>query len=594
MGEGPDGVFEAIWAQAAKVLPVESFSIALCGPGPNQITYEMVVERGVKQVPQTRELGDGLSDVIVRTGRPLLVRNFELERGTIPLSWMGAPMSIGGKVLGFISVQSYRQGAFDQKDLSILSMLANWAASSIESAQRYRVQKQEAESSGALLQVARDLGRETEQSGLFRSVVEIVPTLLECDRCSVWSWAPDKGEFEPEWRGSPASRKAERFTSAPISPDRIPAVASMLNGLDVVVVGELQHDQLGAEADLVSVEVRSVALVPLAIDGEVVGQIVVVRSRSDEDFTAKEVDLLRGLADIVGLALRNQRQHRQASEAAALRDLNELKSRVISTISHELRTPLSFVQAGSELLMQRLFEPDQLRQVAGLVNQGSVRLAEVVDDIIEFADLQSGSLVLSPQPSDTSAVVREAIADACGPTHGHRVLLEVAEPLPRVRVDGAKLKSVVVRLVRNALNFSQDPSPVLVRVSVGGGKLKIEVSDAGYGIPPEDLERMFDPFFRGEMSQTRCIPGTGLGLSIVKQLVDAMGGEVAVESQVDKGTAVVVSIPAQPAKIAAESGDGVASPSEPAAGDGAASPSEPAAGDGVASPSEPVPGDGQP
>ncbi|MHB0871168.1 MAG: sensor histidine kinase [Chloroflexota bacterium] len=556
MGTGPEGVFETIWAQAAKVLPADSFSIALCGPGPNQITYELVIERGVKQVPQTRELGDGLSDVIIRTAKPLLVRSFELEKGSLPLSWMGAPMIVGGRVLGLVSVQSYRQGAFDQKDLSILSMLSNWAASAIESAQRLRVEKQEAEASAALLQVARALGRETEDSGLFRSVAEIVPSAVECDRCSVWSWASDLREFQPAWRNSFAARKAESFASAPMRPDEIPAVADLLRTTDVVVVSDVESGQLGAVADLVPLEIRSVALVPLAVQGEIVGQVVVVRSRGQEGFSPREVDLLRGLSDIVGLALENQRHHRQAGEAVALRELSELKSRLISTISHELRTPLSFVQAGSELLMQRLFEPEQLRQVAGLVNQGSVRLAEVVDDIIEFADLQSGAVQLSPQPTNLGGLVRDAIADATGVSHGHRVLLHVDEPLPVVSVDGEKLKAVVVRLVRNALNFSQDPAAVLVRLSLEGEKLRIEVTDNGFGIPLEDLERMFDPFFRGEMSQTRCIPGTGLGLSIVKQLVGIMGGQVAVQSQLDKGTAVIISVPVKSTEPAIKPGNG--------------------------------------
>lgn len=555
MREGPDGVLEAIWRQTVKLLPVESFSIALCGPGPSQVTYEMVVERGIRQVPQTRELGDGLGDLIVRTRKPLLVRGFELEKGSLPLSWMGAPMIADDRVLGFISVQSYRQGAFDQKDLSILGMLANWAASALESAQRYRVQKQEAEASAALLRVARVLGKETEQLGLFRSIAEVVPTVIECDRCSVWSWTTDKREFQPCWRSNAATRKVEEFTSAPLSPQEIPAVADMLLTLDVVV-GEVDSGQLGILGELLPADIRSVALVPLANGGEIAGLIGVVRSRVGADFSAKEVDLLRGLADIAGLAIQNQRHHRQASETVALRELSEVKSQLISTISHELRTPLSFVQAGSELLMQRLFEPDQLRQVAGLVNQGSLRLAEVIDDIIEFADLQSGSMPLSRQPANPVTLVRDAIEDAAGPTHRHRVLLEAAEPLPAMGLDGEKLKSVVVRLVRNALNFSQDPSAVHVRLSVEGERLNLEVGDSGVGIPPEEMNRMFEPFFRGQVSQARCIPGTGLGLSIVEQLVKAMGGEIAVQSQVDKGTLVQVSIPFHSDQLSTKASDG--------------------------------------
>ncbi|HEX2922907.1 MAG TPA: GAF domain-containing sensor histidine kinase, partial [Chloroflexota bacterium] len=536
MTEGPNQVFETIWAQAAKVFSAEAFSVALCGPGPNQITYELVVDRGVRQVPQTSDLGDGLSQLVVRSGKPVLVRDFELEDGTMPLSWMGAPMLNGDRVIGLLIIQASRPDAFERRDLSVLSMLANWAAFAVDSSQRFQTQQQEAEAASALLQAARVLGRETDPDGLFRAVAETASTVVDCVRCSVWLWSADDQHFAPMWRSSVGKRKAEQFTSAPMRPTEIPAVVDMLRSQDVVVVGENESALLGVVGDALPLGLRSIALVPLARDGEIVAQMVIVRSSSGEEFTSKEIDMLRGFADIVGLTLNNLRQHKQAGEAAALREVSEVKSRLISTISHELRTPLSFVQAGSELLMQRLFEPDQLRQVAGLVNQGSLRLAEVVDDIIEFADLQSGTVQLTLLSANPVTVVRDAIEDAAGPAHGHRVALEATEPLPKVKMDGQKLKAVVVRLVRNALNFSQDPASVTVRLSADVDRLRVEVSDSGFGIPAEEVEKVFDPFFRGEVSQARCIPGTGLGLSIVKQLVDTMGGEVSMQSKVDSGT----------------------------------------------------------
>ena len=543
MEQTPDKVYEAIWAQTAKLLAAESFSIALCGPGPSQVTYEMVVDRGVRQVPQTRELGDGLSELVVRTGKPLLVRNFELEEGSMPLSWMGAPMISNGKVLGLVSVQTYREGAYQPRDLSILAMLAGWAASAVETARSYRVQKQEAESATALLRVTRELAAETDESGLLRSAVETVPTLVECDRCTAWWWVAERRQFEPAWRYNATSHKAEEFASASLVPAGVPALAQVMETLEIVAVDGSAGGQLGELRNSLSMELQSVALVPLVQGGELVALIAVVRSQEGEEFNSREIDLLRGLADIAALALQNLRHHRQMGEAAALRELSEMKSRLISTISHELRTPLSFVQAGSELLMQRLLDPEQLRQVAGLVNQGSSRLAQIVDDIILFADLQSGLVSVSPVPVNPASVVRDAIQDAVGAADGKRVQLEVIDPLPTVPLDPEKLRSAIARLVRNALSFSQEPSVVRVRVSMPSDWVQIEVSDEGFGIPKGEVERVFEPFFRGEATQARCIPGTGLGLSIVRQLVAAMGGQVTVDSEPGRGTAVTVFVP---------------------------------------------------
>ncbi len=545
MAQLPDKIYESILAQTTKLLMAESFSIALCGPGPDQITYELSVDRGVKRVPQTRELGDGLSEIVVRTGKPLLVRNFELEDGTLPLSWMGAPILSGEKVLGLIAVQCSREDAYERRDLFILTALAGWTSSVVEADRLIRCQTQETESSAALLRVTRALGGETEEKQLLGSAVEIVPTVVECDRCSAWWWSEARREFEPACRCTMSNRKPQELASAPLQPQGVPALQSLIESMEVVTISAAEADQLGDLRAMLSNDLQSVALVPLQSEGELAGLIAVVKAQEGRGFTSREVDLLRGLADIVALSLQNLRHHRQKGEAAALRELNEVKSRLISTISHELRTPLSFVQAGSELLMQRLLDPEQLRQVAGLVNQGSMRLAEIVDDIIQFADLQSGCVSLSFESSDPMLVVQEAIDEAVGVAAGNRVLLRSEQQLPTVEIDREKVKSVVVRLVRNGLNFSDGQSPVQLCVSMDSGHLRIEIIDRGFGIPQDEVSKVFEPFFRGETSQSKCIPGAGLGLSIVKQLVDAMGGEVSVTSRSGEGTTVAVSLPVQ-------------------------------------------------
>ncbi|MGI5836885.1 MAG: ATP-binding protein [Chloroflexota bacterium] len=547
MAEALEKVYEAIWAQTAKLLGAESFSVALCGPGPNQITYEFLIDRGVRQVPQTRELGDGLSDLVVRMGKPLLVRSFQLEDGSYPLSWMGAPMLSGDQVLGLVTVQRYREGAYQQKDLSILSTLAVWAASAIESRRSYQIQKQEAESSAVLLRVTRALTSEIEEPNLLRSIVEIAPTVVECDRCSTWRWVAERKEFEPSWRCNGHSKKAEEFESAPLRLEGVPAIGRLLETKDVVAVSDGDIEQLGTLRDSLSQELRYAALVPLMLEGELMGLIAVVRALEANSFTPREIDLLRTLADIAALAMQNLRHHRQKGEAAALRELSEMKSRLISTISHELRTPLSFVQAGSELLMQRLLDPEQLQQVAGLVNQGSVRLAEIVDDIILFADLQSGLMSFTPAPTDPTSLVIEVVDEVAGVSDSHRVAVNAADSLSTVLVDEAKLKSILVRLIRNALNFSPSDSPIEIDISFQENRLRIDVSDRGFGIPREEMDRLFDPFFRGEANQVRYVPGAGLGLSIVKQLVEAMGGEIIVDSKSGKGTTAAISIPVQKA-----------------------------------------------
>lgn len=291
---------------------------------------------------------------------------------------------------------------------------------------------------------------------------------------------------------------------------------------------------------------------PILSGAQAIGTIL-VQSNRREAFDRRDLSILSVLAawtaSMIELAqlrgsLEVGDEHALlGSGEAAARELSRRTSRLIATLAHELRTPLSFVQAGSEMLMTRLPDPEQLQQVAALVNQGSLRLAEVVDDIIESADLEAGPLELCSRPVDSASVVREAIAEVAGADQGRRVVVEGPEPLPVVRLDGWRLRSVVVRLLRNALKFSPESSTVTVCVSAGDGRLGVEISDTGFGIPASELEHIFEPFFRGEVSHARCIPGTGLGLSIVRQIVAAMGGEIRVRSQVDRGTTVELLVP---------------------------------------------------
>lgn len=541
----PDKLFEAIWTRAARLFPADLFSIVIYEREGHRARYEMVIDRGIRQPPGSRELSWGLDDLVVRAGKPVLVRNFELEDGSLPLSWMGSPLVVDGEVVGLVSVQSRQQGTFEQKDLSILGVLADWAASVVEwSTPRGGRTPGGTSPFAALSRAAQMISDEAEQDGVFRVIAETVPQMVRCEECYVWARrATDGHGLQPKWRSRGAGAGPEPLASPAIDPDAVPIVAEVLAGLDWATVGAGEAGRLDGLEGLGKLEGRPAALVPLHNRGEVLGLLVVLRPPSGEDFASEDAELLGALASVAGIAIQNLRNSSRASEAVDLRGLNEVKSRLISTISHELRTPLSFIQAGSELLMQRLLDPEQLRQVASLVNQGSSRLAEVVDDIIEFADLQTGVGPPTPVPTDLPVLVREAIEEAAGAAQAHRVLLETPGALPTIAVDSVKLRSVVVKLVRNAINFSPGSSIVTVRVSVGASCLKLEVSDNGFGIQPEEADRVFEPFFRGEISQVRCIPGTGMGLSIVRQLVDIMGGEVALRSQVDEGTTVVVTIP---------------------------------------------------
>src|SRR5712691_10696550 len=211
---------------------------------------------------------------------------------------------------------------------------------------------------------------------------------------------------------------------------------------------------------------------------------------------------------------------------------NHLKSEFLATISHELRTPLNVIIGYVEML--------------GAIQRYSRLQLDLITDILDFSRLSSGHISFHVERFELEPLLTEIRALYAARLASTRVQLDVvvAADLPPLESDRIKLQEIVRNLVDNAIKFTEDGV-----VSVTGqpgetsGWLRIEVADTGAGMPPEDLEYIFDAFHQVGASSTRGTGGVGLGLSIVKQLVDALGGRVSVTSRVGQGSTFTIDIP---------------------------------------------------
>jgi signal transduction histidine kinase len=230
--------------------------------------------------------------------------------------------------------------------------------------------------------------------------------------------------------------------------------------------------------------------------------------------------------------------------------LAQQKMEFVAAISHELRTPLAVIcSAGENLADGVVPDAQRARQYGAVIHNEGRRLAEMVDQALEFAGAQSGRKTFAPRPVEVRDLVDRAMA-ACRPQlrdSGFVIEEQIAPDLPLVLVDAAEISRALQNLIRNAIKYGGDRRWIglqsQVQTSAHGTEVYISVRDSGMGIAPADLPHIFEPFYRGHEVVSAQIHGSGLGLSLVRQIVEAHGGRIIVQSELGNGSSFTLYLP---------------------------------------------------
>jgi two-component system sensor histidine kinase KdpD len=291
-----------------------------------------------------------------------------------------------------------------------------------------------------------------------------------------------------------------------------------------------------AREELLVEENQSLCFVPVRLGVRVIGSLGIsgrILSRQS----------LEAIGSLIAVAIERARATEQLGKTEAAREGERLKSALLDSITHDFRTPLTSIKASvTTLLSDSRLDTNHRQELLTVIDEEANRLNSLVGEAAEMAQLEAGEFELDLKPHHVNEIVRAALEQSKSALGARRVDVHVPDNLPLVRADLNRAKQVLLHLLMNAHNYSPATEPISINAEQNGDFVTISVADRGRGIEEHELGLIFDKFYRGR-EQRYVVQGTGMGLPISKAIVEALGGTIAVISQVGHGSVFSFTLP---------------------------------------------------
>ena len=544
-------ILERVQRRTAALLPCERV-----------ITYYWDSQRDVfRQISQfgippelqeaagTLEFPPGLPIVDVITGGETVVLDAD-DQTIVPRSLFDdfgiaavvcVPLAVRGRVLGAlaaVTTQKRRRFAADQ--VHLLKSIGRQVAVAMETTDLYRAQQEEAQIAAALARVGRELISSLHAPEILNRLCQLTTEVLDCDCSHTILWSEKDEAYIPAsgYGYPPEQWEALRLLKVPAE--------FLAEGIALLERHEVYQRTTSDSGDSViqalgrELGITTALRMALRRGDKLIGFVSgCYRHRSDR-FTQRHLRIGRGIVQLGSMALENARLVEELGRA------NRLRSEFVATMSHELRTPLNVIVGYNELLLDGVFgdlNPDQLETLQRL-GKSARELLELINATLDMSRLEAGRFPLNVQDVWVPDLFREIDSETqtLQGKPGLRFAWHVPSQLPYVSTDPFKLKMVLKNLIGNAAKFTDEGS-ITISVESDDRHLVFSVRDTGIGIAPDFQEVIFEPFRQADGSLTRRYGGVGLGLYIVRRLLDMLGGSIAVESEVGRGSTFRVRLP---------------------------------------------------
>lgn len=380
-----------------------------------------------------------------------------------------------------------------------------------------------------MLEISRALNSTLDLDVLLQSITEVATELTDTEAASILLLDRKTGELYFEATSGEKRAVIERIV-VPLEGSIAGWIAR--NG-EPLVIDDIQKDgrHYGEIDKILEFKTRSILGVPLKFKQEIIGVVEVLNKRHDASFSGDDVYILNTLASQAAIAIENARLFAQSDQLADM--------------IHELRTPISsaigFIQL---MLLKPEITLDEVRDGLENIYRESSRLSQMINDFLDLSQLETGRTRLEKTRVNLQTLLQEVVELFYPQAQDQNITLtlDIEHNLPEIMSDANRLKQVLVNLVDNAIKYSKSGGLVTIMVSFNEVRVQISIRDTGLGIAQNELEAVFDKFYRVPSHESTA-RGSGLGLPIAKKIIEAHKGDIWVESEVGTGSTFTFSLP---------------------------------------------------
>lgn len=392
----------------------------------------------------------------------------------------------------------------------------------------------------ALYEIAKEVNSSLATEEILNAIVESATKVMRTKGCSLMLLTPDQKQLV---HTTAYGLSDWYLRKGPVKAD--PAILEALQGNPLLVFDVATDSRVQYREQAVKEGIASILSIPICLRDKVIG-ILRLYTSEPRQFSPEEIDFLGAVANLGAIALEKAESHQKLArnyesclidvergkkELEKLEESKKQLMRFLSIAAHDLKSPLAAIQSYFSVLLGGFAGDlnDKQRQMIERSDQRIKGLLELISDLLDISRIEMGQIVQEMKEMLLTEILEPSIEDAQATAEQKNVTLalDIPQQLPLVYASPHRLQQMLVNLLSNAIRFTPEGGTVTLKIRCQDNTVEGQISDTGIGIPPDDLPRIFEEFFRASNVEAS---GTGLGLAIVKRIVEAHGGKVWAES----------------------------------------------------------------
>jgi signal transduction histidine kinase len=520
-----DQILQMTLDRLRSILPFTGGSIALID------VDELVIRAAVGPfaagaLGQRLRQGSGRSWQVIETQTPVLLGDILGSGGIVRNpdavgqlhSWLAVPLVRAGEPIGLLEVDSTERQAFTQDDVRLMEIVARALSGPVELASLYHQLEAREHQQAAVAELGRLVLEHPDVELLRNRASELVADTLDVEHAAVYEVQPD---------GTGLRMVAAKGIEVPLVPELIvssgrasQAGYTIASGGPVILADVATEQRFELSRQVRRLGIVSGVSTPIGTGDQLSG-VVSAHTKRRRNFSRDDVNFLVAVANVLAVA------KQRASQADSDRRAQALQDAFIGVVSHELRTPITTIYGNSKVLRRRLdhLDPEALAQIVDDIEAEADRLQRLIEDLLVLSRAERGAVEVTNEPILLTRILERTVAAERERWPSHVFELAVPSVLPSVAGEETYVEQVVRNLLTNAAKYSPVGSTVRVQAETVDDDVVVRVLDQGPGIDPQEVDRLFDVFYRSALA-VRTAAGSGIGLFVCRELLHAMNGRI--------------------------------------------------------------------